>query len=372
MSTGHIRPRGPGAWELKYAAGRDPQTGRRRTCYVTVRGSKADAQRKLRELLTAVDRGAHVDQTKLTVGAYVTDRIATWPGSARTKEHYGQLAALIAAHLGGVPIQALTTLQVERWHAALRDKGLSAIVVKQAHTLLARTLGDGVRHNLVVRNVAKEQPAPKVERREVEILAADQVGPMLAKLASEPLYPAVIVALYTGVRRGELLALTWADVDLDGKVLRMRRALEETAAYGIRIKEPKTSAGRRDISLPDVVVRVLHDHRRQQREARLALGLGRPPDDALVFPGCDGGHQSPQVFSRRWGRTVARLGLPDVTWHALRHTHASMLIAAGVDVVTVSRRLGHADPRITLSVYSHLFAKDDRVAAAAINRALGG
>jgi integrase len=103
----------------------------------------------------------------------------------------------------------------------------------------------------------------------------------------------------------------------------------------------------------------------------MALGLGKPDDDALVFPGDDGGYQSPRAFSTRWGRTVARLELPDVTWHALRHTHASMLISAGVDIVTISKRLGHAKPDITLRVYSHLFAKDDAAAAAAINAALG-
>jgi integrase len=120
------------------------------------------------------------------------------------------------------------------------------------------------------------------------------------------------------------------------------------------------------------VIDALREHRRQQLELRLALGLGKPADDALVFPGDDGGYQSPRAFSTRWGRAVDRLKLPDVTWHSLRHTHVSMLINAGLDIVTISKRLGHAKPDITLRVYSHLYRKDDRAAADAINAAMAG
>jgi integrase len=103
----------------------------------------------------------------------------------------------------------------------------------------------------------------------------------------------------------------------------------------------------------------------------MALGLGKPADDALVFPAPDGAYQSPRAFSTRWRYTVERLKLPAVTWHSLRHSHASMLIDAGIDVVTISKRLGHAKPDITLRVYSHLFTQSDAKAAEAINAALG-
>jgi integrase len=131
--------------------------------------------------------------------------------------------------------------------------------------------------------------------------------------------------LYCGLRRGEQLALKWANFDPDAKVIRVREAIEETRAGGITIKAPNTTAGRRDVSLPDITVGALREHRRQQLELRMALGLGKPDADALVFPNDDGGYQSPRAFSTRWLRTVQRLGLPPVTWHALRHTHASML-----------------------------------------------
>jgi integrase len=168
------------------------------------------------------------------------------------------------------------------------------------------------------------------------------------------------------------VALRWGNVDLDAKVIRVRESLEETEAHGRRFKAPKTKAGRRDITLPDIIVATLRDHRLQQLEHRLALGLGKLPDDALVFPTIEGGPQSPNDVTKRWAAIADDFGFPDVTLHGLRHTHASQLIDAGVDIVTISKRLGHAKPNVTLQVYAHLFRTSDDKAAAAINTALAG
>jgi integrase len=373
MSAGHIRQRSPGAWEIRWPLPAGPD-GKRRIGTKTIRGSKRGAQQALRAAMTAVDRGEHVELSKATVQQWLTERINQWRAdrhiSTRTAEHYDQLAKLVTAHLA-IALQKLTTLHIERWHGQLRERGLSTRVIRHAHALLAQALDDAVKHNLLARNVAREQRVSKAERAEVQILAADQIAPLLAKLEGDLLYPAVIVALYCGLRRGEQLALRWSAIDLDRATMTISRALDETDAEGVTVKLPKTRAGRRSISLPNVVIDALRVHRREQLELRLALGLGRPPDDAPVFPRDDGGYLSPRAFSMRWQRTRRRLGLPTVHWHALRHTHASMLIAAGVDVVTVSKRLGHANPSITLGVYAHLFERDDAAAAAAINAALG-
>jgi integrase len=371
--SGHIRQRSPGSWEIRYPLPAGPD-GKRRTASRTIRGAKRDAQRALREAMGSVDRGIHIDPSKITVGQHVRARVEQWQASGRispsTAEHYGQLVALIVAHLGDVPLQKLSTIVIERWHTVLRAKGLSAAVVLHAHNLLSRALADAVRHSLLVRNLAREQKPPTGRRPEVAIIPADQIKPLLAKLEGSAFHVLVIVALFCGLRRGEQLALRWANVDLDGTKMHVVEALEETSA-GIAVKEPKTEAGRRTIRLPAIVIDALRAHRRLQLEQRLALGLGKPSGDTLLFPGLDGRPQSPRSLSIAWRRTTRRLGLPAVHWHALRHTSASMLIAAGVDVVTVSRRLGHADPSVTLKVYSHLFAGDDSAAAAAIDRALG-
>jgi integrase len=166
------------------------------------------------------------------------------------------------------------------------------------------------------------------------------------------------------------LALRWGRVDLDRNIIQVREALENTKAHGIRFKQPKSKAGRRDISLPDILIETLRDYRKAQLELRMKLGAGKLPDDALLFADVEGAPPSRNAFSAAWSDFAARIDMPQVTFHALRHTHASQLIDENVDIVTISKRLGHAKPTVTLAIYAHLFKKDDSKAAAAINAAL--
>jgi integrase len=376
--TGHVRQRSPGSWEIKFEAGRDPATGRRKTRYVTFRGSKKAAQQELRRLLGTVDEGSYVDRSKVTVAEHVRARIAQWEISAKTRERYSELAEnQIIPYIGGKQLQRLRPGDIETWQTTLRTSGrkdgqggVSARTIGHAHRVLSKALRDAARHGLVVKNVAAEEGAPKVDGEEIVILIDDRIKVLLAKLYGHPIYCRAIVALFTGVRRGELLALRWSNTDLEAKVIRIREALEETKTHGIRFKPTKTRNGRRDITLPDIVVDALREHRQQQLELRMKLGLGKLPEDALIFSTFDGAPSSPRAFSGEWAEAAKRIGLEDITLHALRHTHASQLIDAGVDVVTISKRLGHASPNITLQVYAHLFQKRDDKAAAAINEAL--
>jgi integrase len=185
------------------------------------------------------------------------------------------------------------------------------------------------------------------------------------------LYAPAIVALFTGMRLGEVLALREGRVDLDKGVIEVREALEETKTYGVRFKTAKTKAGRRNVTLPTIAVEALRDHRKHLLETRLLLGQGRPAPDDLLFANLDGRPPRPSAVSSDWGDLAERIGIPDITFHALRHTHASQLIAGNVDIVTIGKRLGHARPSVTLAIYAHMFHTDDSKAAAAINAALG-
>ena len=375
MSTGHVRQRGVGSWEIRYELPRDPD-GKRRTRTTTVKGGKRDAQRELRRVLAEVDAGTHVDKSKTTLATFTAESIDQWQASGRitgrTAERYRDDAAnYVIPHLGARELQRLTTRDLEAWHAKLlsaggRRGGLATLTVRHAHRLLGQVLARAAKHGLVARNVAAIERAPAPERDEIQILRPEQIAPMLEKLSGHPMHAMVVTALYTGVRRGEMLALTWADVDLDdGATLTVARSLEETRQHGVRVKAPKSERGRRRISLPALVVRVLRAHRIAQLERRVATGAGRTD---LVFPGPGGGQWTPSHFSTEWRRAVRKLGLPGVTWHALRHTHASQLIHAGVDVVTISKRLGHATAAFTLRAYAHMFSEDDRKAADAIDQ----
>jgi integrase len=221
---------------------------------------------------------------------------------------------------------------------------------------------DALRHELVSRNVVAAEAAPKVDDDEMVIV--QDVPAFVESIRGHRLFALGMVGLFTGMRLGEVLALRWGRVDLDRKVIQVREALEHTKKHGIRFKAPKSKAGRRDISLPDALVDVLRDLRRDRLERQMALGLGKLPDDALLFAGIDGEPRAPSSVSRSWSEATG------VGYHAMRHSHASQLIHAGVDIVTVSKRLGHAKPDITLRIYSHLFKESDVKAASAINAAL--
>jgi integrase len=368
---GHIRERSPGHWAIVIDAP-DQSGGQRRRKWHAFRGTKREAQRRCAELIAEVGKGTYVERSRMTVAEFVHSRIDQWAAagdiSPRSAERYRVSANLIAPHIGARSLQKLTRLDLEAWHTVLRNEGLAARTIGQAHRLLGKALRDAERDGLIVRNVAKLQRAPKVKATEVVIVR--DVPALIEALKGSRLNTIALVALFTGMRLGEILALKDGCVDLDRGVVKVREALEPTAD-GINFKEPKTRAGLRDVSLPAIVIEMLREHRRELRETRLRLGLGRLGTDDLLFPSSDGGPAKTNTISVRWAQFAARIGMPDVTFHALRHTHASQLIAQGVDIVTISKRLGHANPNITLSTYAHLFATDDSRAAAAINNALG-
>ena len=199
----------------------------------------------------------------------------------------------------------------------------------------------------------------------------DPIAPMLDRLRGDAFYVPVVVTLHTGLRRGELLALAWRHVDLKGATLRIERALDETAAGGVSVQaSPRPKAASASSSLPAAAVDALREHWRQRAEMRLALGMAAIRRRSAV-PCMDGLPQSPNAFTVAWIRTVRRLGLPPVSWHALRHLSASLLLRHGVDLATIATRLGHSRPDTTARLYLHASPRDDRHAADALDKALG-
>jgi integrase len=373
---GNITRRGKNSWRLKFDVGVDT-AGHRKTRYVTVKGKRQDAQRELTRLLGAADAGTLPEPSKTTVAAYLRTWFEGNHGLApKTLERYRELAELqIIPHLGAKVMQQLKPHEVETWHDTLLKSGaknggpLAARTVGHAHRVLHRALQRAVKSEVLARNVARVKPPPKVEDEEVEILTAEEITVVIDRLVGHRLHEIVVVDLATGLRRGELLALRLSDVDLDRAMITVERSLEETK-NGLRFKSPKTKHGKRTVALPANAVAVLREHRRKLLETRIALGLGKPDDDTLLFAEVDGSPTPPNRLTRRWQDACESLDLPRVSFHALRHTCASALIAAGLDVVLISRRLGHANPIVTLNVYGHLFKRDDSAAAEAIEAAM--
>jgi integrase len=363
---GNITRRGKASWQIKFDLG--TVNGKRATRYATVRGTYKDAQKELTRLLSEADKGMLVDPSKLTVAEYLRNWLGQQHGLAPASiQRYADIIERQTIPIiGHVDLQKLKPIHIRNWLDGMIAAKLSARTVSHAHRVIRTALQHAVDLELLSRNVAGVPKSPKVEDDEVEILNAEDIRRVRLALDGNAIYAIVALALATGMRRGELLALSWQDIDLDAAEVKVTRSLEQTKAGGLRFKAPKSKHGRRVISIPKNTVEELRTHRRRQLELRMALGQGGKPE--LVFSESEGKPISPNYVSILWRR--ATKGIVNVRFHALRHTHASALIAGGVDIVTVSRRLGHWSPAFTLKTYAHLFT-ERKTAAAAIAKMIG-
>jgi integrase len=301
MAEGSIIRRGRRSWRVKYDLPRD-ETGERRLAYVTVKGTRKDAEKERRRRLTALDKGMHVDPSALTMADWLAqwlDDVAPASVGEKSLERYRSLARLqIAPYIGTIQLQKLRPGDVAGWLQALSRTGLAPRTIRHAHGLLRAALGHACTIEVLERNVAATIRPPKVARAEVEIFDAGEVVEVLEKLKDHSIFPIAALALGTGARRGELAALTWGDVDLDAATIRIERALEQTVGR-LAVKATKTKAGCRTISLPRFAVLALRDHRRETLELRLKVGAGTLPADHPVFGDLDGNWPSPQRITGR-------------------------------------------------------------------------
>ena len=377
MSQGHIRPQGDGSWEIKFDLGRDPLTGRRITKYVTFRGTKRKAQEELTRLLGQRNDGSYVEPTKMTVAQYLNHwleadidrRVA-----ARTAARYREIVEKnIIPKLGHVPVRKLTAVHIEAFEAELQregwvkarakqkvkegeeapiqeKRGLSAQTALHIHRTLSQALGHAVRLGVLFKNPARQVKPPRPPSREIKILDKNEITTLLNAAKGVGLYVPVLVAVTTGMRRGELLALRWSDIDPKAALLTVNQSLERIKGkFGF--KSPKTKTSRRTITLPAITVQALRRHLKEQHEARLKLGLGRDPR-GLVFARPDGQPMDADTLTKAFRRLVASAKVTPITFHGLRHTHISHLLMEGFHAKVVSERAGHAHVNITLGVYA--------------------
>jgi integrase len=363
--AGHIRERSPGAFELRYSLGTDLATGKRKIATATVRGSRKHAEKELRRLLHAVDTGEHVEPNRITVKQW----LATWLDAVRAEvapkshERYGEIVHnfLIPA-LGNLPLAKLTPGDIQKvysgWASGGRRDGkpggLSPQTRRHIHRILSAALGRAVEQQLVARNPADvfKKRLPKVERREMTTLTAEQSALLLNAVGHSHIYWPVLIALATGARRGEILALRWKNVDLDRGMVRIIESLEQIKT-GLRFKSPKTDRTRA-VTLPSFAAAELRRLKREQAESLLALGV-RQNGETLVCARRDGEPLQPQSLTHEFPRFLARLkDFPRVRFHDLRHSHATQLLVASVHPKVVQERLGHSTITTTLDLYSHV------------------
>jgi integrase len=363
--NGHIRERSPGSWEIRYTFGTDPATGKRRIATATVRGDRRTAENELRRLLRTRDTGEHVDPIRLTVAQWLSQwlKAVREEVSLKSHERYGEIVNnFLVPALGNLQIAKLAPSHIQaaytRWAIEGRldgkEGGLSPRTRRHIHRILTSALVRAVEQQMLARNPADafKKRLPKVERREMMTLSPSQSARLLAAIKHTRIYWPVLLALATGMRRGEVFALRWKNVDLDRASLRVMESLEQTKA-GIRFKAPKTDRTRA-ITLPVFAVEELRRLKREQAEKLLMLGV-RQTGETLVCARSDGEPLQPQSLTHQFTRLIGRMkDLPRIRFHDLRHSHATQLLLAGVHPKIAQERLGHATITTTLDLYSHV------------------
>lgn len=379
---GGIDERGENVFRLRYRV-----NGKRHT--KTFHGTLSEARKELRGLVRSGDTGEHVDPTKITVGQWLD----TWleagaPGrrrkkvSQRTLERYGQLLRThVKPALGDKKLQQLRAPDIDKLYSSLDAKGeIAPRTAHHVHTVFGACLATAHRKGMMAANpMTRVEQVPNPDGQvfdDEEDLENDDIGEgldeaELAKLIAgfEPssLYSVVVVAAATGARRNELLALRWADLDVEKKVLRFERAWEQTKKFGLRLKPPKTKRGLRTIELDDATVAMLL--KQKERHQRILAGI---PDGvsvdlsliklaaaALMFPApAEPGEdfdfakpRNPRNFSKEFARRADLLGFGRTRFHDLRGIHSTALLDAGIPVHTVAQRIGD-DPAVLLRSYA--------------------
>lgn len=324
---GHIKQRSKGSWAIVLDLGRDPGSGKRRQQWVTVRGTKKFAEKKLNELLTELDTGGYIKPSKDTVGAFLQRWLSDYMSTLvrpKTLEDYQYRAKHLISGLGHIPLAELRPEHIHQYYQE-KSQTLAASTIVKHHNLLKQALSQAVEWRTLSRNVAEAVKPPRVTRKEMRALTGPEVHRMLEACENTPWHPIFHTLTWTGLRRSELLGLRWKDVDLLLTTLRVVQTLQKLNTGDFIYQEPKTAAGRRTIALSPASCLELRAHREKQE--RYAETLGIPlTDDTLIFSHPDGSPRVPLTVTAAFRSLTQRIGLEGVRLHDLRHTMASLYL----------------------------------------------
>lgn len=401
------RRREPGIYEKQLKNGNtsfrikvsviDPISGKARPYYETVSGTYSEAKRRKRELLSQADKGLSLNR-KVTLAEWSKTWFEGYSHRWRnkTRERYLEIIKNhILPYRGDYELSKLTPSNIAELYSILRKQGrvvknrqgevvktggLSERTILHVHRTLSLMLKWAVNDDKLLKNPCERVVAPKPAKRrksggeeEATMIALnrEQLRTLVSRFSGTIYFPIVVLAASTGMRRGELLGLRWQDVDLSKRVIRVWNALEETKEGGVRLDRPKNTSSERTIGIDEATVKVLRDHRAIEEETASRLGLSLKPEHP-IFRAQIYKEVTENSYFRFIRPSTVTMGFiklareikdepifKSVRFHDLRHSHASLLIDAGVPVTDVSQRLGHSDPSITLKVYSHFFKKSE-------------
>jgi integrase len=344
---GNITRRGKSSWRLKYDVGTGSE---RQIAYVTVRGTKKPVEAELAKRLTELVEGRYVARSVETLEAYVRHWLINIAPAKSGPSSLAQYETMIRNHvlpaLGTIELQRLDAAAIDRLYTLCRKRGLSPVTLSNLHSVLKRILKSAVRAGKLASSpMDRIQTEPNARPDQVEVLSEEELGRLLEHLKGHWLYLPTLLAVHTGLRRGEVCGLRWKDVN--GSELHVAQAIGRIGNK-IGVTTLKTKRSKRTIRLPANLLLELAHHKKGQATVRLRLGLGKDAAD-LICTMPDGKPLHPVVLSHAFAQKVREAGLPQTTFHGLRHFHVSYLLKHGVPLHVVSARAGHANASVTLN-----------------------
>jgi len=352
---GHITKRGKNSYSIAISLGKDSTTGKYKYQWVSIKGTKKDAEKRLSELLHQLDTGTFMKPNKTTVGEYLQRWLKDYAKPNLSPRGFERYESIVRVHLtpslGNIPLTQLKPEHIQKHYALKLDYGLSPRSVRYHHVVLHKALQTALKWGLVARNTADGVDVPRVRQTEMQTWDEYEVTRFLEIAKDSHYYALFHMALFTGMRRSELLALRWRDIDFHQ--IYVNRSLHHLSDGSYVFTQPKSARGRRTIALSPSSVLTLAEHKEKQKRIRAMLGMPLKDDD-LLFSTPDGKPLRPNTVSRAWTTLATRAGLKVIRFHDARHTHASLMLKQGVHPKIVQERLGHASIQITLDTYSHV------------------
>lgn len=377
--SAHVEKRSKGSWTIIIELGKDA-SGKRKRITKSIKGTKKLAEKEMYKLLAEIEKGTYVKPTQLLTSEYLKKWLEDYGLSNLAPSTYDSYKMIINKHLipaiGHVPIIKLEPMHLQSYYTkALKEGrkdgkgGLSPRTVQYHHRVCREALQHAMRWQIIVRNVADSVEPPKQVKPEMKVLDVAGVDKLL-KTAEARDYDLIYTAVYSGLRRGELIALKWQDLDLTKGLASIRRSMLRLTGQGFVFRETKTKKGKRQVALPSCLTLLLKKVKQKQNENKLLLGSDYQDND-LVFCNKNGTPTDPDGISKRFKTLIEKVGFPGVRFHDLRHTHATLLLAEGIHPKIVQERLGHKTITLTLDTYSHVLPGLQEEAAAKLELMLG-
>jgi integrase len=369
---GHIIKRGKDSYSIAISTGKDAN-GKYKQQWISIKGNKKDAEKKLAEILHQLDNGTFMKPGRTTLGEYLEKWLSDYAKPNLSPRGFERYQGIITKHLipdfRNIILTQLKPEHLQKHYTAKLNSGLSAGTVRYHHAVIHKALQTAVKWGLINRNPADGVDVPRVHHHEMKTWDEYEINRFLKAAKDSPYYALFYTALYTGMRRSELLALRWCDVDFIFSQISVSRSLHHLKDGSYIFTQPKSAKSKRTISLSSFAIVTLHGHREKQEAERIYFGKTLKDDD-LVFSTLEGKPLRPNTITRAWNTLAKNAGIKVIRLHDARHSHASLMLKAGIHPKIVQERLGHSTIAMTLDTYSHVTPGLQQAAAERFDRLL--